>query len=318
MSSKSVPDRLPSFLFRRWVHRTASSATRALAVLWLASLSSAAPQPQPSAVDQQVQLMAQAGHAFAVSAIAFSPDLRFVLTAGKEHAAILWSVDEGKEIRKFEGLDDSAIACVAFLPDGHSVVTGGSDKTVRIWDLHTGHELQRLTDSMSIGSISISPKGDLIATTAAWDYWGYYGHSAPNAAHLWDRQSGKIIRSFDGPTDIVRAVAFSPDGKWLATASDDHIAKLWDIATGTEVHRLTGHESTVNAVAFSPDGTLLATGSGASDFELQMTSIIDPNQDALKAEHTVRLWNVGSGTEIKRIDAPATILALAFSSDGRY
>src|ERR1039458_6952323 len=103
MSSKSVPDLLPSFSFRRWVHRTAFSATRALAVLWLASLCSAAPQPQPSAVDQQVQLMAQAGHAFAVSAIAFSPDGRFVLTAAKEHAAILWSVDGGKEIRKFEG-----------------------------------------------------------------------------------------------------------------------------------------------------------------------------------------------------------------------
>src|ERR1035438_7730874 len=106
-----------------------------IAVLWLPAFLVAAPPPQPapapSPADKQVQLMAQAGHAFTVSAIAFSPDGRFVLTAGKEHAAILWSVDEGKEIRKFEGLDDSAISCVAFLPDGNSVVTGSSDKTVR-------------------------------------------------------------------------------------------------------------------------------------------------------------------------------------------
>src|ERR1022692_3272621 len=152
MSSKSVPDRLPSFLFRRWVHRTAFSATRAFAVLWLAALCSAAPQPPPPALDPQGPPLAPARHAFAVSAIAFSPDGRFVLTAAKEHAAILWSVDGGKEIRKFEGLDESAIACVAFIRAGYSVVTGGSDKTVRIWDLLTGHQRQRFTDSMSIGS----------------------------------------------------------------------------------------------------------------------------------------------------------------------
>lgn len=264
---------------------------------------SAKPTPVPSAAAMQVRLMAQSGHTDRVSAIAFSPDGRFVLSAAAEEAAILWSVDDGKEIRRFEG-HESKITSVAFLPDGKSVATGNRDKTVRIWDLQTGQELQRLTDSMPIESISISPKGDLIATA---------GSRIPDsmAAHLWDRQSGKNIRSFEGHTGSIRVLAFSPDGKWLATASDDHTTRLWDVATGAEVRRFTALESIINAIAFSPDGTMLATGSGASDLAVSMGPALD-------TAPLIRLWNVSSGTEIRRIDAPAAVLSLAFSFDSRY
>jgi hypothetical protein len=133
VNSKSVPDRLPFYSFRPLARKTAPAAIRAVAVLSLVSSLVAAPQqqaglpstigheaaPAPADSDRQVQLMAQAGQFFSVSSIAFSPDGRFVLTASDEHPAILWSVDGGKEIRKFEGLE-SVITCVAFLPDGRS------------------------------------------------------------------------------------------------------------------------------------------------------------------------------------------------------
>lgn len=64
-----------------------------------------------------------------------------------------------------------------------------------------------------------------------------------------------------GHTRIVNMVAFSPDGKWLATASDDRTARIWDASNGRLLKTLLGHSSIVNAVAFSPDGKWLATAS---------------------------------------------------------
>jgi WD40 repeat protein len=91
-------------------------------------------------------------------------------------------------------------------------------------------------------------------------------------ARLWDTRTGKPIATLTGHTDLVEAVAFSPDGTTLATASNDHTARLWNARTGKPIATLTGHTDLVEAVAFSPDGTTLATASN---------------------DHTARLWNAG-------------------------
>ncbi len=100
-----------------------------------------------------------------------------------------------------------------------------------------------------------------------------------------------------GHANAVRGVSFSPDGKMLASASDDNTVKLWNPAIGKEIKTLSGHTNVVWGVSFSPDGKMLASAS---------------------ADSTVKLWDTFTGKEIKTLSGhKSAVIGVSFSPDGK-
>ncbi len=157
----------------------------------------------------------------------------------------------------------SDIMDVMFTPDGKRLISSSADNTVRIWDVSTGQSLQVLRLPVSVfdragpgqsgHACALSADGRLLAM-AGWS------PRREHAIYLYDLAENKVRNVLLGHTGEIADVAFSRDGKLLATGGSNLQLRVWDVATGELRYDLTGHTGRVQAVAFSPDGKVLASG----------------------------------------------------------
>jgi WD40 repeat protein len=152
-------------------------------------------------------------------------------------------------------------------PDGRRLASWivsqlNSTDEITIRDVAAGKPVHRLRNKSNgpVTAVAFGP-GDVLAMAGYGP--GLVGKDEKTTPFLslWDARTGTRRFGLHGLDDNVRALAFSTDGRLLATGSRDKIVRLWEVATGRERHRFLGHVCEVDDVAFSPDGKLLASAS---------------------------------------------------------
>ncbi len=200
-----------------------------------------------------------AGHPAPVRGAAFRPDGFGVVSCSSDGTLLAWNI-RGRPLPRPLGRDPSPADCLAVSPRGRFAVVGGRDGQLRLWDLFNRQELvdRFEPDDFPLFAVAFSPDGKRIlsagGTVAYRD-----GKAVPAgcAVRVWDLDSGNRIRELSGHTRPVQAVAWSGDGRLIASGSLDGTVRLWQARGGKLLHVLEAG-SGVTCVALTGDGRLLA------------------------------------------------------------
>jgi WD40 repeat protein/beta-lactamase regulating signal transducer with metallopeptidase domain len=234
------------------------------------------------------------------------------------------------------------ITFVTFGPDGKTLITAGRDNTIRLWDLTSGKELRRFTRPQAVdprkAKLNLnSNKGDIEAvmqlmaggsnqngrfSVALAPDGKVLAASSFNAIRLWDIETGKELRTIKGPPSGLAGLLFSPDGRVLAGRASGGGLFLWAADTGKEIRQIqppprkAGNElvftiggggggAEAPGMAFTPDSKNLVAALAGGGQE--------------KANNSIKLWDVATGQEIRRIKVPqgARVAAVAVAPAGK-
>jgi WD40 repeat protein len=181
--------------------------------------------------------------------------------------------------------------------DGKLLASPSDDKTVKVWDLTTGKQAITLTvPTDRVLCLALSPDGKCLASGGACGPWDRtLRRHQSGEVRLWDLATGQELLAFQKHDDAVFSVAFSSDGRHIASGSADRTVKVWEAATGQLTFSLAGHTDRVAGVAFSPNGKVLACAFST----------------------TVKLWDLATGQEVRAFQGAQGSGLLTFSPDGR-
>ena len=273
------------------------------------------------------------GHQADVTAIAVSTDGKLIASGGLDGSVIIWDMSSNDSSRLQLAGHTDAIENLTFSPDGKWLVTASDDASMKIWDVITGDLLRNYKDfSGVVVGVTFSPDGKQFAFSDGMIHIWQLGLNSdedqieivnqelftiPNSASdtfspdgsqlagisgndikLWDAESGRELLTLTGHTGWVMGLAFSPDGKSLASTSVDGTVKIWSIVPGNEIVTISGPPSGFGTrVVYNPNGLEFATNGG---------------------DGTGAVWNSDLGRPKLTVKGhDLEVLNVAFSPDGK-
>jgi WD40 repeat protein/transcriptional regulator with XRE-family HTH domain len=202
--------------------------------------------------------------------LVFSPDGYLLACAGMSSTVPLWDTQSGVNLQRLE--HPAHVLAVAWSPNGRPFASTCFDGQLRLWERQEAQprphvEILQLSTSWETGaakSLAFAPDGTTLVS-AGWK---------DRRVRLWDVGSGRLLHTFEGETNQINRVVWSPDGRTLASCSYQKAIWLWDVEQRRHRATLSGHTSDINGMAFTPDSQRLLSGS---------------------ADSTLRVWDVESG-----------------------
>ncbi|MBN2089403.1 AAA family ATPase [candidate division KSB1 bacterium] len=217
------------------------------------------------------------------------------------------------------------ITSIALSPD-EKIIASASYNEISLWDISSGHKIRDI-DEWGVNSIKFSPDGKLLASASDYE------------VTIWNVFSGKQIRSFKEHLLETFDVAFSSDGKLIASASADSTIQIWEVSSGKKIGTLLGHTGDVLSLAFNPCKKILVSASSDSTICLwdlltlkklstlightaSVTSVAFSQDGQMvvsgSMDTTVRVWNTMTGNQIGLLkNHNAGLNAVMFSPNGK-
>jgi WD40 repeat protein len=226
--------------------------------------------------------------------LALTPDSRQVISQASDGIRI-WETGTGKELRHIpEAVGSShgfSNTTTDLSPNGKLLaVADTKTKNVGLWDIATGKQVRTLAPDRSHSLVRFSPSGKSLLTDGN-----------DSTLQLWDVDTGKMLRSWQAHKGGVSSADFSRDGKTMVSSGSDQTFRLWDVATGKQTEQIAIGSISVGRIVVSPDCKLIASiGQNVTGERLGAQG----GSFSITPENFIRIWDVASGKEVRRLVAP--------------